>query len=185
MALVQIDHTSPRFTALSTDIGLDNKIPTLGYEGAIVYLTDITTGNPRRIVNHDLTLSEYLGDSVNANIISSTPLSVTIDPNITLNTNIISSTPLSTNDYVQNIKLSNMLGENNFNYIGDTSAHIPGTGYVFVALQVISDTVFAAILPAPEGTTFTGVAISSGTTIFGKFTSITLTSGKVIAYKGV
>lgn len=82
---------------------------------------------------------------------------------------------------LQNAQLGGFGGD----YIGDTAAHTPGTGYVFVALQVLADSVLSAYAPAFDGNTFTGVTLTAGTIILGRFTSVTLTSGKVLAYKGV
>lgn len=81
--------------------------------------------------------------------------------------------------------LNIMVGSYGANYIGDTQAHTPETGYVFCALQVLADAVISAYSPAFDGNTFTGVTIPAGTIIYGRFTTITLTSGKVLAYKGL
>ena len=85
---------------------------------------------------------------------------------------------------VKNI-LNASVGAYGANFISDTAAHPSGTGYVFVALQVIADAVISAYLPNLEGNTFTGVTLTAGTVIYGRFTTVTLTSGKVIAYKGL
>lgn len=78
------------------------------------------------------------------------------------------------------------MGGLGFEFVSDTSAHTPTSGNVFVAVQIVNDTVFSAIAGTGiTGNTFTGNTISAGTIIFGRFTSITLTSGKAIAYKGV
>jgi len=74
-----------------------------------------------------------------------------------------------------------------FEYIGDTAAHLPPANQVFVELYILTTTVIAAISSevALTGTTFTGVSIPAGVTLKGRFKSITLTSGTVIAYKGI
>ena len=74
-----------------------------------------------------------------------------------------------------------ILGRGEFEFVSNTAAH---TGD-FIGLQTIEPTVFSAILPAPTGNTFTGETIPANTMIMGKFTSVTLTSGALIAYKGV
>lgn len=71
------------------------------------------------------------------------------------------------------------------NYANDTAAHTPETGYVFIAVQVIEEAVIAAYAPAFEGNTIVGETFAAGTVIFGRFTSITLTSGKILAYQGI
>jgi hypothetical protein len=67
-------------------------------------------------------------------------------------------------------------------YISTTSAITPDTGYVFFAIQVISDAVVTCI---GNITGLTSISIGAGTIFYGKFTSITLTSGTVIAYHGI
>lgn len=81
------------------------------------------------------------------------------------------------------------LGAFGFEVIDDTAAHASGTGKVFVALHCISDTVIAAATEAADapitGGTLAGAAPKAGMWIFGKFTSVTLTSGDVFAYRGL
>lgn len=85
--------------------------------------------------------------------------------------------------------IRNSMGEFGFEYISDTEVHTATGGKVFVAIQVVSDAVINAITTDPKakitGNTFTGETLSTGTIIRGKFLTIDLTSGKVIAYKGV
>lgn len=71
------------------------------------------------------------------------------------------------------------------NFIGDTAAHTPSTDRVFIALQVIEEAVIAAYAPAFDGNTFTAITLPVGTIIYGRFTTVTLTSGLVIAYEGM
>jgi hypothetical protein len=72
------------------------------------------------------------------------------------------------------------LGQRGFIYTDDTNL-VTGN---FAAIQIISDTVFAA-LTALNSTVggLVGVTLTAGTIIYGPFTSYDLTSGKVIAYK--
>ena len=81
--------------------------------------------------------------------------------------------------------MENSMGYSGFEYINDTAVHTAPSNRFYCAIQVISDAVFSAIVPAPTGNTFTGEVIPTGTILYGNFQSITLTSGKVIAYKGV
>ncbi len=65
--------------------------------------------------------------------------------------------------------------------IGDTATH---TGK-FGEIQALSATVVATIVTVSPGIltgVVTAIPIPAGTSIFGNFTEITLTSGKVIAY---
>jgi hypothetical protein len=52
----------------------------------------------------------------------------------------------------------------------------------FRAIQAVADTVFAALVARDWTGTTAGLALPAGTTIFGDFTSFTLTSGKVVAF---
>jgi hypothetical protein len=73
------------------------------------------------------------------------------------------------------------LGQLGFVYVDSTSV-TPGN---FAAIQIIADTQFA-FLSALYSTglgNISGITLNAGTIIYGPFTSFTLTSGKVIAYK--
>ena len=72
------------------------------------------------------------------------------------------------------------LGQRGFVYVGDTTA----TTGNFAAIQILADAVFSA-LSALNSTVggLVGATLTAGTIIYGPFTSFTLTSGKVIAYK--
>jgi hypothetical protein len=53
---------------------------------------------------------------------------------------------------------------------------------------MVSDTVLAALVSdttSPITGTITGITFGAGTIIYGKFTSVTLTSGSLIAYMGL
>lgn len=67
-----------------------------------------------------------------------------------------------------------------FEYISDTVAH---TGR-FHKLYALEDAVIAsATIENQTGNTFTAVPLKAGDDIEGVFTSVTLTSGKIVAYK--
>jgi hypothetical protein len=72
------------------------------------------------------------------------------------------------------------LGQHGFVFVDGTSA-TPGN---FAAIQVIADAQFSAlsILNSTVGN-LTSIVLNAGTIIYGPFTSFTLASGKVIAYK--
>lgn len=77
---------------------------------------------------------------------------------------------------------SKEFGENGFDYITDTAAHSGNYYYI----QAVTDTVIASITYAnPLTVTCTPDAdlLKAGNTLAVPFTSITLTSGKIIAYK--
>lgn len=81
--------------------------------------------------------------------------------------------------------LENQYGYGGIEYISDTLSHVAPKAMCFCTLIVIAPTVLSAITPTPTGNTLTGETIPAGTILNGQFTSITLTSGKLIAYKGV
>jgi hypothetical protein len=67
-----------------------------------------------------------------------------------------------------------------FEYISDTAAH-PGR---FWKLYAVADAVIStATVQNASGNTFSSVPLNHGDEIEGVFTSVTLTSGKIIAYK--
>lgn len=67
-----------------------------------------------------------------------------------------------------------------FEYISDTVAH---TGR-FRKLYALADAVInTATVENASGNAFTSVPLGKGDEIEGVFTSVTLTSGKVVAYK--
>ena len=72
------------------------------------------------------------------------------------------------------------LGQRGVVCVDGTSA-TPGT---FAAIQVIDDAQFSAlsVLNSTVGN-LTSIVLGTGTIIYGPFTSFTLASGKVIAYK--
>src|SRR6266487_2194768 len=77
------------------------------------------------------------------------------------------------------------LGRKGMVIISDTNAHTPAVGACFAAIEATSDTVIAAATAdssAPITGTIAGLAIPAGGVIYGKFVSVTLTSGAVIAY---
>lgn len=84
-------------------------------------------------------------------------------------------------------RLEELLGLKGMEIILNTATHTPATGFCFVALQALADTVIAAATAdatAPITGTIAALALPAGVTIYGKFLSITLTSGKAIAYVG-
>tara|TARA_R110000796_G_scaffold126846_1_gene241903 strand:+ start:2479 stop:2778 length:300 start_codon:yes stop_codon:yes gene_type:complete len=82
------------------------------------------------------------------------------------------------------------MGQAGAKFISDEAVH---TGK-FVAIQCLEDTVFNALTPddttngygvgSYNGNTMASEIISAGTTIYGRWTTIDLTSGLVIAYIG-
>jgi len=79
-------------------------------------------------------------------------------------------------------------GQGGFNVVTDANPH---TGD-YSAITVAEDAVIASITAtdvnlngSADATALSGVTLSAGTTIFGKITGFTLTSGSVIAYYAV
>ena len=73
------------------------------------------------------------------------------------------------------------LGQGGAVYVSDTTQ----TDGNFGAIQAVADAVFSALVSGNWTGTTTDIPVPAGVTIFGNFTSFTLTSGKVIAYKNV
>lgn len=77
-----------------------------------------------------------------------------------------------------NVRVTNLKGEKGGLLIADTSAHAGD----FDAIQALEATVVASMTSSTLSGTLTSVPIPAGATIFARISSITLTSGKVIAY---
>lgn len=80
-------------------------------------------------------------------------------------------------------------GNKGSEFITDTNMHTPyDDDLCYVKLQVIATATINAITSTADapmrGTALTGVAFAAGTILYGKFTSIDLTSGSLIAYFG-
>jgi hypothetical protein len=78
--------------------------------------------------------------------------------------------------------LETSIGSYGGKYIANTNATTPDAGRRFVAIQVITDCVITLV---GNITGITTVALTAGTIIYGRYTSVTLASGRVIAYQGV
>ena len=96
----------------------------------------------------------------------------------------------SINKYTVNESSNVALGQAGAKFISDTEVH-SGT---FVAITMLEDTVFNALTPTDttngdgvgsyNGNTMASETIPQGVTIYGRWNSIDLTSGRVIAYVG-
>jgi hypothetical protein len=75
------------------------------------------------------------------------------------------------------------LGRYGSKRITDTNATTPDTGYKFIAVEITEDAVFSSLVGNMANSS--GLTLPTGVIVYGLFTSITLTSGKVIAYQGV
>lgn len=64
--------------------------------------------------------------------------------------------------------------------ITDTAAHTPPTGQFFACLHALTDTVVASM--TLDGQAVTALSISAGAEIWGRISSVTLTSGSAAAY---
>lgn len=81
------------------------------------------------------------------------------------------------------------LGGKGFEFIADTVEHVAPNGMVYIALQVVDDAELDSYETEPDGlitgNTLEGELLPAGFVLYGRYTSVKLTSGKVIAYKGV
>tara|TARA_Y100001951_G_C11094887_1_gene158772 strand:+ start:215 stop:511 length:297 start_codon:yes stop_codon:yes gene_type:complete len=92
--------------------------------------------------------------------------------------------------YTVNESSNVALGQTGAKFISDTEVH-SGT---FVAITMLEDTVFNALTPTDttngygvgsyNGNTMASETIPQGVTIYGRWNTIDLTSGLVIAYTG-
>jgi hypothetical protein len=67
-----------------------------------------------------------------------------------------------------------------FEYIDDTAAH---TGRFWQIYAVADAVIASAVIENQTGNTFASVPLKAGDSVAGVFTSVTLTSGKIVAYK--
>jgi hypothetical protein len=84
-----------------------------------------------------------------------------------------------------NTRVTNLTGRQGGTVITDTTATTPPANEIFHAIEVIEEAVVAAI--AGNLTNISGLVgktLPAGLIIYGQITSITLTSGTVIAYVG-
>lgn len=81
---------------------------------------------------------------------------------------------------VEQANFEKAYGQNGINYYTDTTAYT-GLWYAIKA-EGSADAVFTTLTTA-DGTSLASSTLLAGDVIYGKFTAITLTSGKVIAYK--
>jgi hypothetical protein len=83
--------------------------------------------------------------------------------------------------------MESQVGGKGAEFISDTATHT-ATG-LYVSLQVINEAVISAYttdVDAPiTGNDLKGSVLPMGTIIYGRFKSIALTSGKILAYKGI
>jgi hypothetical protein len=81
------------------------------------------------------------------------------------------------------------LGRKGFEFISDTDEHAASEGMVYIALQVVEDAAIASYKTDDgaeiTGNNFTEVLLPVGFVLYGRYTSVKLADGKVIAYKGV
>jgi hypothetical protein len=84
-------------------------------------------------------------------------------------------------------KSEEYLGGKGFVVICDSNPHVPGAGLCWVELDFIQDTIIADYIvdsSAPITGTIKSVQFDKGSVVCGKFVSLTLTSGAVLAYNG-
>lgn len=73
--------------------------------------------------------------------------------------------------------------QNGFEYIADTNAHTPPTGKVFVAIQAATACAISTLAGDKITGTISGAALPANGILYGRFSSVTLTSGTAYAYK--
>lgn len=78
--------------------------------------------------------------------------------------------------------MENNKGSKGGRIVEDTKITTPDAGKVFVAITAIIETELTAVGNIAG---LSAITIPKGLTLFGRFTSITLGSGRIIAYQGV
>jgi hypothetical protein len=83
-----------------------------------------------------------------------------------------------------NAQITNLTGRQGGQVIVDTAAYTPPTGASWHAIQIVQQAVIAAVTASSptNATALVGLVLPAGLVIYGNFTALTLTSGKVIAY---
>jgi hypothetical protein len=81
-----------------------------------------------------------------------------------------------------NQKFLSTIGKDGGKYITTTNATTPDAGKKFFAIQAITDTVINAV---SGNINVASMSLGAGIVIYGEWTSVTLTSGSVIAYQVV
>ena len=93
------------------------------------------------------------------------------------------------NEAGENVNLADILksvsGGYGGAYIKDTVVHTPPEGYVFAYLLILEDAKIASYSPAFDGNSLIGDTLFAPSEIPCHFTSITLTSGRILAFYGV
>ena len=77
------------------------------------------------------------------------------------------------------------LAANQSEYISDAEEHTPPSNRVYTKITVVADATINDITPAPLGNDITGNVLPARTELKGRYTSITLTAGAVIAEVGI
>lgn len=85
---------------------------------------------------------------------------------------------------MQNHRTTNLTGLQGGQVITDTATYTPPTGEAWHAIQVIEQAVISAITTnLTTSANLVAVTLPAGLVIYGRCTSLKLTSGKVIAYQ--
>lgn len=79
--------------------------------------------------------------------------------------------------------LESALGKGGPIRVTDTSETTPDAGYVFCSIQAETDTVINTAVGNFTANSFDGATITAEGIRYGRFTSVTLTSGAVILYQ--
>lgn len=79
--------------------------------------------------------------------------------------------------------LESGLGKPNIKRVTGTDATTPDAGFVFCAIQAETDTVISTATGNFTANAFDGATIAAEGIRYGRFTSVTLTSGSVILYQ--
>lgn len=81
-------------------------------------------------------------------------------------------------------KLGEMMGQDGGYWITDTIAHTPTAGKVYVAIEAVADTTMSNTDVTGNITGLPGKLLKDGRRVLGRWTSLKIDGGAIIAYEG-
>jgi hypothetical protein len=176
-------------SALIGKVSIDQTTP--GTTNKVIAGIDQVTGNANEVVVKSITAgSNVVGkvgiDQTTPGTTNKVNATNSTHDNLCANVNIQVGDADSDSSNPVNVDtksvIDSSLGVNGGSYITGTGATTPTGGYTFFAIQAITDTVISAVTGNID---VSSASISAGIIVYGAWSSITLTSGSVIAYQRV
>lgn len=149
-----------------TEVANVSSIDTVDVISSVITITEVT--NIANLAQGTVTVTQNTHDSLNCNA------------NIQVaNADVSSSNPMPVNTKKA---IDSSIGVYGGAYITTTATTTPSTGHTFFAIQAIEDVVISSVTGNID---VSSIAFDAGITIYGDWTAIKLTSGKVLAYQRV